>query len=287
MSGKSTGLGRGFDSLLPQDFDTSVLIDDSDKIKKISLSKITPNPNQPRKHFSEEALKGLAQSIKRYGIVQPLVLTPASGDRYAIIAGERRYRASKIAGINHVPAIIRTAKDLEQLEIALIENVQRVDLSPLEQGLSVVRLREQFNLSEDEIAKRLGKAKSTISNLARLLHLSKNGQKALNEGQITEGHARSLLALKTEDRQDELLKLIIKNGWNVRQAERYVTAKKQGLKDPTQIKKRVSNNTPETQKLGKMLRTEVSIKRMAKGGKLEIRFKSDEDLNRLIKELSS
>jgi ParB family chromosome partitioning protein len=182
--------------------------------------------------------------------------------------------------------VVRSAEELEQLEIALVENVQRVDLSPLEQATSIQRLHEQFSLSYEAIGKRLGKATTTISNIARLLNLPESAQKALSEQKITEGHARAVLALKTTDKQRELLDLIIKNGWNVRQAERYVNAQKEGVKDSSRAQERVQTSTPETKNLSKLLGAKVTIRRTAKGGKLEIAFKSDEDLERLMKKIS-
>lgn len=153
--------------------------------------------------------------------------------------------------------------------------------------MSIVRLREQFNLDESSIANRLGKAKSTISNLARLVSLPSNAKKALSDGKINEGHARAILALKSTKDQSDLLSQIIRNGWNVRQAERYVNAKKAGITDKKTAKKHVSTSTPETIKLGKKLKSNVSIKRTAKGGKLEISFSDDNDLERLVKLLNN
>lgn len=158
------GLGRGFDSLLPQNFDSSLLLTDDDRIQKLAVDNISPNAQQPRTHFDDEALAQLAASIKQYGILQPLVVTPfaaANGGgpgQYSIIAGERRWRASKLAGLTTVPVIVRSTQELEQLEIALVENVQRVDLSPLEQAVSIERLHQQFNMTYDKISERLGKA---------------------------------------------------------------------------------------------------------------------------------
>lgn len=161
------GLGKGLDTLIPTNLDASIL-HDSEKIEKIPLSKIVTNPDQPRKHFDKEALQELAKSLKQHGIVQPLVVTK-SGNQYRIVAGERRFRAATIAGLGEVPAIVRTMKDLEELEIALIENVQRVDLSALEQAASIQKLHEQFSMSFDAIAERLGKATTTVHNIVRLL----------------------------------------------------------------------------------------------------------------------
>lgn len=277
------GLGRGFDALLPQDFDETILLSPEDKIQQIATDKLAPNPYQPRKHFDQAALEELSASIKQYGIVQPLVVTPAKGGSYNIVAGERRWRASRLAGLERVPAVVRSSKELEQLEIALIENVQRVDLSPLEQAMSIEKLRQQFNMPHDEIAKRLGKANSTVSNIARLLQLPEAAQEALSKKKISEGHARAILALKGHpDKQAYLLEAIQKHGWSVRQAERYVVSHKDGVKDEGVARERVQTETPATKTLSKRLGTPVHIKRMAKGGKLEITFKSDDELQSII-----
>src|SRR5665213_64640 len=189
------GLGRGFEALISNDFDKSLLLTPADRIEKIPVGQLGSNPHQPRKHFDETALGELAASIKRYGIVQPLVVTPVKGGVYTLIAGERRWRAAQVAGLKTVPAIIRSSQELEQLEVALIENVQRVDISPLEQALSIERLHEQFSFSYDDIAKRLGKANSTVNNTVRLLRLPEAAREALAAGKISEGHARAILAL--------------------------------------------------------------------------------------------
>ncbi len=284
MSAKQTGLGRGFDALLPTDFDPSVLLDKNEQVHKLTLDSLTPNVDQPRKAFDEVALQELAASIKRHGILQPLVVQPLEDGKYEIIAGERRFRAAQKAGLSTVPAIVRSAKAQERLEIALIENVQRVDLSPLEQAVSIARLHEQFNLPYAEVAQRLGKAETTVSNIIRLLQLPAAAQDALQAGRITEGHARAILALKGDpEHQKRLLELIEGQAWSVREAERYVTAVKQGAKTTQKATEKVQTTTPETEKLSKSLKTPVNIKRTAKGGRLEIRFKSDADLERIIK----
>lgn len=277
------GLGRGFESLLPADFDKNLLLTSDDRIERISVAKLEPNPYQPRKHFEEAALDELAGSIKRHGVVQPLVVSPAKDGTYVLIAGERRWRAAKKAGLKEVPAVIRTGKELEQLEVALIENVQRVDLGPLEQAVSIERLHEQFNLGYDDIAKRLGKATSTVHNSVRLLRLPDDAREALAAGRISEGHARAILALKGDEaRQTYLLKAIQEQGWSVRQAERFATSVKAGTKDVKKTREHVDTETPATKKLSKKLGASVSIRRTAKGGKLEITFTSDDELARII-----
>lgn len=278
------GLGKGFDALLPRDFDTSILLDPSDRVQKIKISLISPKADQPRRYFEEESLGQLADSIKQFGVLQPIILT-AEGDKYVIIAGERRWRAAGIAKLDTIPAIVRSLKELEQLEIALVENVQRVDLSPLEQAASIEKLRLHFNMTYDMIAKRLGKANSTINNIARLLQLPPEAQIALEQQQITEGHARQLLSIKgTIDKQRQLLQLIIKNNWSVRQAERFVTALKAAPKniDSATVQERIKSETVETQRIGKQIKSKVSIRRTARGGKVEIGFVSEKDLNRVI-----
>lgn len=286
--GMGRGLGKGFDTLLPQNFDTSLLLTDEDRIQKVAITSVEPNPNQPRTHFDTEALDQLASSIKQFGILQPLVVTPQKGGVYSIIAGERRWRASKLAGLETVPVIVRSTKELEQLEIALIENVQRVDLSPLEQAVSIERLHQQFSMNYESIAKRLGKAPSTINNIVRLLQLPVSAREALQDKKISEGHARAILSLKdAPERQEELLWSVINHGWNVRQAERFVSSHKAGIQDTKAVKSRVDTETRETKALSKRLATPVHIRRTAKGGKLELKFTSDEDLERLIALLES
>ena len=279
------GLGRGLGSLIPQDLDASALIESGERIEQIAVTKLEPNPDQPRTVFDDVALDELADSIVHHGIMQPLVVSPHGGV-YIIIAGERRWRAAQRAKLKTVPAVVRTIKQLERLELALVENVQRVDLSPLEQAVSIARLHEQFNLSYASIAKRLGKAETTLSNVVRLLQLPLKAREALAEGLISEGHARQILALKGRpEKQAELLNLIRLHRWNVRQAERYVNSLKAGYQEKTAVTARVAVETPETKRLAKRYSTSIKIHRMAKGGRLEIAFNSDDDLRRILTDL--
>jgi ParB family chromosome partitioning protein len=214
-------LGRGFDSLIPINFEVNDVASPGEHVKNMDINLIIQNPDQPRKHFDETSLKELSESIKQHGIIQPLVVTPYK-DKFRIVAGERRYRASKIAKLDKIPVIVRNHEELEELEISLVENVQRVDLSPIEQAVSILRLHEQFSMSYREIGQKLGKAETTISNIVRLLQLPENAVVALQQNKITEGHARAILALKTDEKkQKELLNNIITQGWTVRQAESY------------------------------------------------------------------
>ncbi|HUB93034.1 MAG TPA: ParB/RepB/Spo0J family partition protein [Verrucomicrobiae bacterium] len=284
---KQTGLGKGFGSLIPQTFDPSLLTDENEHIYKLAITALAPNPEQPRTIFEETALEELAASIREYGIVQPLVVAPVS-DGYHIIAGERRWRAAQRAGLKTVPAVVRTVEQQEKLEIAILENVQRVDLSPLETAVSVERLHQQFNLTYGDIAKRLGKAETTVHNTVRLLQLPEEARKALADGKISEGHARQVLALKgLPNAQAELLRLIIQNGWSVRQSERYVTSLKAGVNETTKAQERVSGDTPETVRLSERFGTRVHIHRTAHGGRVEIAFTNDDQLASLLRELTN
>ena len=279
------GLGKGFDALIPQDMDASLLGEQGERVQQLVVTQIQPNPDQPRKHFDEKALQELANSIKNHGIVQPLVITKTDKG-YIIVAGERRWRAAQIAGLTHVPAIVRSTEELEQLEIAIVENVQRVDLSPLEQAMSVERLHDQFSMNYGDIAKRLGKATTTVNNIVRLLQLPEEAKQALRDQKISEGHARAVLALKDlPEKQQELLVSIEKYGWSVRQAEQFVVSTKQGAKTTQAVHSKMAKTTPKTQALSVKIKAPVTIKRTAKGGRLEIHFSSDKDLEGVIDRL--
>ena len=284
MAHKKSALGRGFDVLMPTGFDGALLEKETERVQNLLITTVFPNPDQPRRIFDDLALEQLSESIKQYGILQPLIVSPGPAQgNYIIIAGERRYRASKLAGLEKVPAIVRTSKELEQLEIALVENIQRVDLSPLETAASIHRLHDLFSQSYDDIAKRLGKAPSTVNNIVRLLQLSPAAQDALRNSKISEGHARSILALKAfPAAQQELLDLIQQRGWSVRQAEQYVIATKAGAKDTDAAQKPTKASNPQTEALSQSLKRPVSVKHMAKGGRLEIGFKTEEDLEELL-----
>lgn len=283
---QNKGLGKGFGSLLPDDFDQSLLLDKKDRVIKVKLSDIKLNSEQPRQFFDEESLAELAESIKRYGLLQPIVLSP-EGEGYIVVAGERRYRAAKIAGLKEISALVRSSVELERIEIALVENIQRENLSPLEQAVSIVKLHEQFNINYTEIGHRLGKASSTITNIVRLLQLPPDARRALEENKISEGHARSVLALKdSPELQSELVKNIIEKGWSVRAAERFVSESKNrtGIGTPTKLI--VSPQYLARGKtLAKKISTNVEIKPLRRGGRIEIGYKSDEELEKILNTL--
>lgn len=279
-------LGRGLDSLLPTNFDANLVLGQEERIQKLLITDIQPSPDQPRKQFDQDALQELAASIKQHGVLQPIIVSPR-GNGYEIIAGERRWRASQLAGQTTIPAIVREKAQLERLEIALIENVQRVDLSPLEQAVSIEYLHEQFNVTYQDIAAKLGKAVPTVNNIVRLLQLPDDARDALQEGKVSEGHARAILALKDKPQlQAKLLELIQSQSWSVRQAEQFVTAQKEGLERKATLKQRTVKETPETKSLAKKIGTKVTIHHTAKGGRLEIHFKNDQELKNLYKKLS-
>ncbi|MBX4188703.1 ParB/RepB/Spo0J family partition protein [Candidatus Saccharibacteria bacterium] len=286
MSAQNQSLGRGLGALISSDLDQSILQEDNERVQKLLIVDIQPNPDQPRRVFDENALDELAQSIKQHGVVQPIIVIRRKNG-YRIVAGERRWRAAQAAGLNNIPAIVRSMQELEEIELSLIENIQRVDLSPLEQAMSVYKLQQQFNLSLEEIAQKLGKANSTISNLTRLLQLPDSAMKALSEGRINEGHARAILSLKAwPDKQEELLRSIENNGWTVRQAEQFATAAKTGA-DAESAKTKTVSETDLTKSIGQKLGTKVQIKHTAKGGQLIIRFDSDEHLGEIADKLNS
>lgn len=281
------GLGRGFETLIPtqlldEEFDPTAQQDEQvSQLRHLKLADIRPDVDQPRRQFDDLALRELAESIKEHGILQPIVVI-AKGDKFEIVAGERRWRAAQIAGLDKIPALVRTLTNQHRLEIALIENLQREDLNPLETATAYYKLQQQFNLTLEEIGKRVGgKAVSTISNILRLLGLPKEAKDALVEGKVTEGHARQILAIREPDVQLELLELILRNDWSVRKAEQFVVGYKEGKKDKATAVAKVETETVETKALSGRLGADVSIKNMAKGGRLVIRFKNQDDFERI------
>jgi len=292
-----SGLGRGFDSLIPVDvldesFDPTAKQDgQSSDLRYMNVEDLSPNPDQPRRHFDEEALEELSISVKEHGILQPLIVTPHDGS-YHIVAGERRWRAAKRAGLKSVPVLVRTLSEQHNLEIALVENLQRSDLNPLETATAYLKLHNQFNLSYDEIGRRSGgKAVSTISNYLRLLQLPDEAKQSLVEGKIAEGHARQILALAGHpEAQAELLALTVKEGWSVRKTEQYVIGfRKQGEQPAGNRESAVKHTqaeTPLTKRLTKRFGLPVTHKTTAHGGQLIIRYKNDDELKSLEDKLN-
>jgi ParB family chromosome partitioning protein len=285
---RKTGLGRGFESLIPSDIGPDGL-DDNDltRVKDILITDVVVSASQPRKLFDGDAHRELVTSIKTHGVLQPIVVEP-HGVKFRLVAGERRWRAARAAGLERIPAVLRSLDDRARLEVALIENIQRRKLNPLELAEAFVRLNKQFSMAFEEIAERVGKAHATVANTARLVNLPAEARDALLAKKISEGHARSILALQADPKkQRELLEYIIKFNWPVRKAEQYVRAYKDGASGRREAVKRVAATSDETKAISRALKTPVRLRRSAKGGELLIRFKDDKDLKRLAKKLSS
>lgn len=289
MSAKK-GLGRGFDSLIPtelldESFDPTARQDNQvSDLRYIKVSEITADPNQPRRHFDESALAELAESVKEHGILQPIVVTPGK-QGYMIVAGERRWRAATQAKLDKVPALVRTLTDQHRLELSLIENLQRRDLNVLETATAYLKLRDQFNLSLDQIGKRVGgKSVSSISNTLRLLRLPASVKDALADGRLSEGQARPLVNVDPAI-IEEILPHILKEDWSARRVEQFIVQLKKG--EVTPLKKAAINPAAvpyesETKRLAKRFGTNVSVKTNAKGaGQIVIRFKSEAEFKRL------
>lgn len=282
---KKSGLGRGLDALIPG-WEETPIAGPGDKVVQVPVAAISPNPHQPRKQFDDEALEDLASSIREHGIIQPLILILAQdANHYTLIAGERRLRAAKIAGLSEVPAIIRSATEQQQLEFAIIENVQREDLNPLERARAYQNLLEGFSLTHDEIARRVGKSRVTVTNTLRLLNLPVIAQKALMNSEISEGHARALLGLPNDRAIETALETVVSLNLNVRQAEALVS--KLVGKAPRPLSP--TPRSPEVEDLENKLRqffhTKVSLNKGARGGTISIAFYSDEELNAILDSL--
>ncbi|MFC2063752.1 ParB/RepB/Spo0J family partition protein [Chloroflexota bacterium] len=279
---KRVGLGKGLDALIPGSGDFNV----DQEPGQISIDKIRPNPRQPRKNFNSEELSELSNSIKEHGILQPLIVSPEKENgEYHLIAGERRLEAARQAGLKQVPVVFREADDLLQLELALVENLQREDLDPLEEAEAYAQLSDEFNLSHEAIADRVGKNRATISNRLRLLKLPGVVKKALEEKEISEGHARALLGLPSSEAQKTLLRTIISKNLNVRQVEELVRkisghSTKKGsssIKDPEE--------TALENKLRSSLGTRVKMHSGKQGGTITIFYYSNEELDALLDRL--
>ena len=279
---KKSGLGRGLDALIPgwQGADSP---SKNDKVLMVPLDNISPNPHQPRKSFDPAQLEDLAASIREHGIIQPLILIPGEGsNRYFLIAGERRLRAAGLAGLSEVPAIVRTATEQEQLEFAIIENVQREDLNPLERARAYQNLLEGFSLTHDDIARRVGKSRVSITNTLRLLNLPTTAQQALLDGEIREGHARALLGLPNARAIEAALDSVLSLNLNVRQTEALVS-KLTGKVVRTPAKQTRSAEIENLEnRLRQFFHTKVNLNKSSRGGTINIAFYSDEELNAIL-----
>jgi ParB family chromosome partitioning protein len=287
------GLGRGLEALIPtqiveEEFDPTAVETPAgtrvsgDQVLTVDVYSVEPNPHQPRQMFDEAALGELAASIKEHGILQPIVVTK-QGKGYQLIAGERRLRASKLAGLKTIPAIVRSFSEQQKLELALIENLQRQDLNPIETATAYRKLIDQFSLTNEQVAKRVSKDASTISNTMRLLNLPLEVKRAVATGKISEGHARAILTVPNREKQLALLDMILANGWTVRQTEGFGRDFKVAKATKTKVLAKMGDTNDLTAALSDHLGAKVTIQRTSKGGKLMIEYYSDEELNRIYK----
>lgn len=283
-------LGRGLDSLIPQKpvktkFSNEEInkLDAKNQVLEIELDKLQVNPHQPRKRFDHTELEGLINSIKTYGIIQPLIVTKLKGENYQLIAGERRLRAAQTLNLKTVPVLVREAKEQQKLELALVENIQRKNLNPIEEALSYQRLIDEFNLKQEEVAKKIGKKRSTIANTLRLLSLPQEIQKAILDEKISEGHARAIASLNNTKDQKEFLKKILRNQMSVRQVESQV--KKVKVKGHTRSIQTDPIILEKENKLRELLGNKVLIKSKGKKGEIIIFYNSQEDFNEIYKKL--
>ena len=295
MAVKRNGLGKGLDSLIANKNEkkpkTSAKIDDREKKEEevlksgeimVKINQVEPNRDQPRKDFDEDALVELADSIKQFGILQPLIVQKKK-DYYEIIAGERRWRAAKIAGVKEVPVIVKEFTDQEIVEISLIENIHRENLNPIEEAMAYKRLLEEFNLKQDEIAERVSKSRTAVTNSMRLLKLSPRVQQMIVDDMISTGHARALLAIDDEEQQYILANKIFDEKLSVRETEKLVKAlknPKKEIKKPKSEHTFVYDNIEEQMK--NIIGTKVSVNPKANGkGRIEIEYYSEEELERI------
>jgi ParB family chromosome partitioning protein len=279
---QKTGLGRGLGALIP----IGEKVETEDSVILVPVEKVLPNPRQPRRMVHPEELEELTASIREHGVLQPLIATIGETDgQYILIAGERRLQAARLAGLTAVPVLVHQATDQQRLELAIIENVQRSDLSALEEAEAYRQLAEDFHLSHEEIARCVGKNRVTVTNTLRLLRLPDSVKNALIENRITEGHARALLALTTGEAQTAALRTVIKQELNVRQTEELVR-KLCGEKPKPKPKPSTSSDVVEMEeRLRSSLGTKVNLRSGRKGGSITIYYYSNEELDALMKRL--
>ena len=275
MSTQRRGLGRGLESLIPTGEEALT------GVREVPVERITPNPWQPRRGMQEAALQELAASIREHGLIQPLIVTQTSNG-YQLVTGERRWRAAQMAGLRTVPVIVKEVSERDKLELALVENLQRADLNPLEEAMAYQQLSEEFGLTQAQIAQRVGKSRAAVANAMRLLRLPDGVKRALVEGEISEGHARALLPLEDEALQMEVVQRIRREGLNVRQVESLV---RRLVAAPPETRSAEVRRPPEFVALENEFRealgTKVRLIREGQGGRLIIYFYSDEELQAL------
>lgn len=275
-----TALGKGLKALLPETEDQ--------KIQELPVESIMPNPEQPRKNFDENALKELAESIKQKGVLQPIIVRKDPSGGYIIVAGERRWRASKMAGLQKIPSVVMDVSREESLEVALIENIQRDDLGPLEMAEAFKRLIEEFGYTQEALASKIGKDRATVANYLRLLNLPPDVKEALKKGSITMGHAKAILSLPTKALQVQVTRQVLAKGLSVRQTEalcREIQSSQSRTKKASK-KTKDPNILALEDKLRKSLGSKVTLKHSGQKGKIEIEYYSLDELDRLIEILT-
>ncbi len=294
---KKKALGKGLDALLGEDINLNVDVPEAtlgiEGVRRLPLNKLEPNPDQPRSHFDEDSLLELAESIRQQGVIQPILAEESADGKFRIIAGERRWRAGKMAGLDELPVIVRDFTVEQKLEIALVENIQREDLSPMEEARAYHHLMEELNLSQQEVADKVGKKRSTVANALRLLKLPDNMKTAVEAGSLSAGHARAILSVTNPADQELLFSRVITDSLSVRAAEAMATEMNRGHKE---ISKKKSSSTsalqdidPELaaieQKFIEALGTRVTLKGSLKKGKMEVSWFNAEDLDRIYEVL--
>jgi len=286
MSTQKKALGRGLGALIPSRpvAETAAAAPSGPGLANVPIEQISPNPYQPRKTFNDASIEELSRSVREHGIIQPLVVTKIGDNKYRLIAGERRFRAAQKADLETVPVVIKeTMTDTDTLQVALIENIQREDLNPIEEAYAYHQLHEEFQLTQEEISKRVGKERSTVANFLRLLKLPDSVKKLLASGQLSMGHARAILAVDSPRKQEQLAERVVRRNLNVRQTEVLAAEKAPKAEQPEKEKDVFTRDAEE--RLAKTLRSRVEIDRKRRGGVIHIRFGSEDELIRLVEEL--
>jgi ParB family chromosome partitioning protein len=279
------GLGRGLGALLDANSVIETTTETEKDVKKIKITQIEPNKTQPRRDFDEEKLEELSESIKEYGLLQPIVVKLNKNGFYTIIAGERRWRASRLAGLKEIPAVIKDVSEQTEKEITLIENIQREDLNSLEEAAGIKELIEEYGLTQEEVAAKIGRSRTAVTNILRLLNLPKEIQELLKEEKISQGHARALLSLENNVLALEIAKQVIAQDMSVRQLENYIASLKKVKKEkrPSKVEIEIQRNIKALEEsLSSELGTKIRIINKKNKGKIEIPYSSTEDFERII-----
>ena len=275
---KKTGLGKGLDALFATNVDVEETLKENEVIEKLKITQVEPNRNQPRKHFDEEALEELAESISRYGVIQPIIVVK-KGDYYEIVAGERRWRASKKAGLTEIPAIVREGDERKNKEIALIENVQREDLNAYEKAVGIKELMEEYGLTQQQVSEILGKSRSSIANTVRILNLDPRVIELVQQNKLTEGHARSLLAIEDNEKQYQMALRLLEMGASVREVEKKVQQKKKMKKQDERYEAIYRDIEDSFQGF---FGTKVKLEAGKRKGKIVREYANNDDLERIL-----